>query len=154
KKRHRTPPTSSGRTGVGVAEFSNFLNARPPLTLASDGPPPPRAWAERDPDAAARLATARESITALSSSLEVPPENLMTPDVVRRVLWTPPDPADLGAVLAAYGARPWQVELVGPLLRQALSETAATRAARVSAARAAAAPTEVTVDVAPQVTDQ
>ena len=129
-------------------------DALPPLTLTSDGPPPPRAWAERDPDAAARLATARESITALSSSLEVPPENLMTPDVVRRVLWTPPDPADLGAVLAAYGARPWQVELVGPLLRQALSETAATRAARVSAARAAAAPTEVTVDVVEQVTDQ
>ncbi len=126
----------------------------PPLTLATDGPPPPRAWAERDPDAAARLATARESIAALSADLEVPAENLMTPDVVRRVLWAPPAPADLDAALAALGARAWQVEQVGPLLREALGETAATRAARVRAAQAATAPTAVTADVAEQVTDQ
>ena len=31
----------------------------PPLTIRSDGPPAPRVWAERDPVAAARLATAR-----------------------------------------------------------------------------------------------
>ncbi len=31
----------------------------PPLTIRTDGPPAPRVWAERDPVAAARLATAR-----------------------------------------------------------------------------------------------
>ena len=32
----------------------------PPLAARYDGPPPPRAWADRDPVAAARLATARD----------------------------------------------------------------------------------------------
>jgi len=105
----------------------------PPLSLPSDAPPPPRAWSERDPDAAARLATARESIAELSTRLAIPAENLMTPDVVRRVLWAPPGPGELDDVLRGHGARQWQVDLVGPLLREALSETALTRAARVPA---------------------
>lgn len=104
----------------------------PPLTLASDAPPPPRAWAERDPDAAARLALARQQLAALSADLSIPVENLMTPDVVRRVLWQTPDPHDLDDQLRSYAARPWQVRLVGPVLRAALSETAATRAARLA----------------------
>ena len=108
----------------------------PPLTLPSDAPPPPRAWSDRDPDAAARLATAREGIAELSAQLSVPVENLMTPDIVRRVLWDPPAPDDLDGAVTSLGARPWQVELVGPVLRGALSETAEARAAR--AARAAA----------------
>ena len=103
----------------------------PTLTLASDAPPPPRAWAERDPDAAARLATAREAIADLSVRVAVPIENLMTPDIVRRVLWQPPAADDLDEALRAQGARPWQVELVGPLVRESLSETAQTRAARL-----------------------
>ncbi|GAB3590100.1 ribonuclease D [Angustibacter peucedani] len=100
-------------------------------SLPSDGPPPPRAWADRDPDAAARLAHARAAIAELSEKLAVPVENLMTPDTVRRVLWEPPD--DLDARLVELRARPWQVELVGPLLREAMAETAASKAARDAA---------------------
>ncbi len=103
----------------------------PVHSLPTDGPPPPRAWADRDPDAAARLAHARASIAELSERVQVPVENLMTPDVVRRVLWEPP--ADLDARLRELRARPWQVELVGPLLQEAMHETAATRHARESA---------------------
>lgn len=112
----------------------------PPLALPSDAPPPPRSWADRDPDAAARLATAREAIVELSGRVAVPAENLMTPDVVRRVLWSPPDPTALDEVLRRHGARPWQIDLVGPLLRDALSETALTRASRAPAAPAAQPP--------------
>jgi ribonuclease D len=80
----------------------------------SDGPPTPRAWAERDPVAAERLARAREAIGRLSEEVDVPAENLMSPDSVRRVLWTPPgaDAEAVAARLTSYGARPWQVELV------------------------------------------
>lgn len=106
----------------------------PAHSLPSDGPPPPRAWAERDPDAAARLAHARAAIAELSERVQVPVENLMTPDVVRRVLWEPP--AHLDARLRELRARPWQIELVGPLLRDALHETAATQAARKAAVEA------------------
>ena len=120
----------------------------PPLSLAADGPPPPRAWADRDPDAAARLATAREAITALSVRVAVPVENLMTPDVVRRVLWQPPPAADLDDVLRAQGARPWQVELVRPLLLESLSETAQTRAARLPV------PADTPAESSAEVTDE
>jgi ribonuclease D len=88
------------------------------------GPPPPRAWADKDPAAAARLSAARAGVSALAERLNMPQENLITPDTVRRVCWEPPKGVDadsVGAALAGYGARPWQVELVTPVLVSALS---------------------------------
>ncbi|MFJ5530662.1 HRDC domain-containing protein [Streptomyces sp. NPDC093261] len=88
------------------------------------GPPPPRAWADRDPAAAARLSAARAAVSALAEELAMPQENLISPDVVRRLCWEPPKPADAASVAAAltgYGARPWQVEQVTPVLVTALS---------------------------------
>ncbi|GLX47737.1 3'-5' exonuclease [Streptomyces hygroscopicus subsp. hygroscopicus] len=88
------------------------------------GPPPPRAWADKDPSAAARLSAARAAVTALAERLSMPQENLISPDTVRRVCWQPPAVVDTGSVsaaLAGYGARPWQVELVTPVLVDALS---------------------------------
>jgi ribonuclease D len=88
------------------------------------GPPPPRAWADKDPAAAARLSAARAAISALAEQLNMPQENLITPDTVRRVCWEPPKVVDAEAVaeaLAGYGARPWQVEQVAPVLVAALS---------------------------------
>ncbi|MER6096615.1 ribonuclease D [Streptomyces sp. NPDC001728] len=91
------------------------------------GPPPPRAWADKDPVAAARLSAARTAVSALAEELNLPQENLITPDTVRRVCWEPPaqaGPESVAAALAGHGARPWQVELVTPLLVKALAETA------------------------------
>ncbi|WP_435973503.1 HRDC domain-containing protein [Streptomyces sp. Qhu_M48] len=91
------------------------------------GPPPPRAWADKDPVAAARLSAARAAVSALAEELNLPQENLITPDTVRRVCWEPPSPADADGVAAAltgHGARPWQVGLVTPLLVEALAATA------------------------------
>jgi len=54
-------------------------------------------------------------------------ENLLSPDLVRRLAWSPPpdaEPAAVGAVLAAGGARPWQVELAAALLADAVKATA------------------------------
>ncbi|MCX4856071.1 ribonuclease D [Streptomyces canus] len=91
-----------------------------PLT----GPPPPRAWADKDPAAAARLSAARAAVSALAESLNMPQENLITPDTVRRVCWEPPSVVSaesVGAALAGHGARAWQVEQVTPVLVAALS---------------------------------
>ncbi|WAX77319.1 ribonuclease D [Streptomyces sp. KMM 9044] len=88
------------------------------------GPPPPRAWADKDPVAAARLSSARAGVSALAGQLNMPQENLITPDTVRRVCWEPPQPADPESVtvaLAGYGARQWQVEQVTPVLVAALA---------------------------------
>ncbi|MEO3975723.1 ribonuclease D [Streptomyces sp. CAU 1734] len=89
-----------------------------------NGPPPPRAWADKDPAAAARLSAARAGVSALAEELNLPQENLITPDTVRRVCWEPPadaSPEGVARVLEALGARAWQVELVSPLLSEALT---------------------------------
>jgi len=98
----------------------------PPLTIRTEGPPAPRVWAERDPAAAARLATAREAVSAFAEQRQVPVENLLTPDYLRRVLWKPPavDSSEMATAvaeeLARLGARPWQVEIMAPMLTSAI----------------------------------
>ena len=89
-----------------------------------DGPPPARAWAERDPQAAARLSAARAALTEIADAHDLPSENLLTPDVLRRLLWEPPEPtqAAVAAQLAALGARIWQIGLVAEALSTILAE--------------------------------
>ncbi|MEU6551108.1 ribonuclease D [Streptomyces sp. NPDC046915] len=92
------------------------------------GPPPPRAWADKDPTAAARLSAARAGVSSLAERLSMPQENLITPDTVRRLCWEPPKSVDeesVGAALSGYGARAWQVELVTPVLVAALAAAGA-----------------------------
>jgi ribonuclease D len=96
----------------------------PQPAAAYTGPPPPRSWADKDPAAAARLSAARTAVSALAEELNLPQENLITPDTVRRLCWAPPSrlsPEVVGSTLASLGARPWQVQLITPLLTQALT---------------------------------
>ena len=101
-------------------------NELPPVANRSDGPPQVRSWADRDPVAAARLNTARAAVTALSEDRNVPVENLLTPDYMRRVLWTPPKVADeelddaVAAELKSFGARQWQIDLMAPIISEAI----------------------------------
>jgi ribonuclease D len=88
----------------------------PRATAPADGPPPVARWADRDPAAAARLAAARAGIAALSEQWTIPPENLLQPDLLRRVCWAPPTDGDVAGMLRAGGARPWQVQLVAPVV--------------------------------------
>lgn len=92
------------------------------------GPPPPRSWADRDPAAAARLSAARSAVSALAEGLNMPQENLITPDTVRRLCWEPParvDAESVAAALASHGARRWQISQVTPALVTALAPPAA-----------------------------
>ena len=99
----------------------------PALTVRSDGPPPARAWADRDPAAAARLTQARAVLGEVAQTRNIPIENLMSPDTIRRVLWTPPAEPTLESVvqaLLAHGARQWQVDIAGPILEEAINRPA------------------------------
>lgn len=96
----------------------------PPFTLAADGPPPARRWPERDPEAAARLVAARGVIAELVQTHEVPAENLLTPDLLRRTAWDPPTPITADTVadrLRAGGTRQWQIALIAGRLAAAMA---------------------------------
>jgi ribonuclease D len=95
-----------------------------PTTPPLDGPPPPHRWAERDPVAAARLTRCREAVTRIAGEHGLPPENLIAPDSVRRLAWSPPPDPELTAVadaLRSTGARDWQVGLIAAALTEALA---------------------------------
>ncbi|CAJ1505523.1 ribonuclease D [[Mycobacterium] holstebronense] len=101
-------------------------NPEPPEAGEStSGPPPPSRWARRKPEAAARLETVRAALGAVSEQVHVPTENLLTPELVRRLCWDWKPVASEPAVvieefLVAGDARPWQRELTVPALTQAL----------------------------------
>jgi len=99
-------------------------DALPKAAQATDGPPPVARWSDRNPDAAARLTAARAAVAAVGEQWAIPVENLLLPDLLRRVCWTPPADGDVAAALRAGGARPWQVELLGAPLDEALKATA------------------------------
>ncbi len=103
-----------------AAPDAELPSVRGPRTEA---PPPARAWADRDPDAAARLAAARTVMTETSATWSTPVENLLQPDLLRRLCWSPPTPItreSVEQVLVGGGARPWQVELLADRLSAAL----------------------------------
>ena len=85
---------------------------------------PPRLWADRDPAAAARLAAARQDLAAISEQLNIPVENLASPDAIRRLAWRPPEdvtPEGIDRVLYESGARDWQRELLRDCLARAMT---------------------------------
>ncbi len=89
----------------------------------TDGPPPPRAWADKNPEAADRLARSREVVVELAEKHDLPTENLISPQVVRNLAWEPPTPITVDTVteaLTADGARAWQIGLIIDPLTAAL----------------------------------
>jgi ribonuclease D len=101
-------------------DASELPRASPP----HDGPPPVARWADRDPDAAARLAAARAAVTEIGAHWSVPVENLLQPDLLRRLCWSPPADGDVAAALRAGGARQWQIDLLTERLEQAMKARA------------------------------
>lgn len=94
-----------------------------------NGPPPPARWSRRKPEAAARLEAARAGLAELSQRVEIPAENLVAPDLVRRLCWEwetsgSSDPVSVtDEYLRAGHARTWQRELVVPVLAVAVLRT-------------------------------
>jgi ribonuclease D len=104
---------------------------------SGEGLPPPRAWSDRNPDADRRLKAARPRVAEVAADLDLPVENLLTPDLLRRVAWTPPEPVDaerIGAALADLGARPWQVAATSQAIADAFVDQAQDAGSGVAAA--------------------
>jgi len=95
-----------------------------PLERATGGDalPPPRAWSDRNPEADARLKAARPLVEGRATALRMPTENLLTPELLRRLAWSPPIPTTLESVseaLTELGARSWQIEQTAQLIADA-----------------------------------
>ncbi|MDY6055498.1 ribonuclease D [Micrococcus sp.] len=118
----REAPRWLAAVRAGLADAAEG-QAPPRQVRGTDGPPPPRAWRDRDPLADRRLKTAKPRVARRAEQLGMPTENLLTPDTLRRICWAPPTPItpeSVAAFLTEHGARPWQVENVGAVITVAL----------------------------------
>jgi ribonuclease D len=96
----------------------------PEANEAQSGPPPAARWARRTPEAAARREAAKASLAERSQRVSVPAENLITPEVVRRLCWDWHPVGDTATAVEEFlvdaKVRPWQRELTVPVLTAAL----------------------------------
>lgn len=97
----------------------------PPARVHSDSLPPARAWAERKPEADRRLRAARAALSEVSESINIPLENLLTPEVLRQLAWEPPEQLteeQVRSALEQAGARPWQCDVTTQAITVAFVE--------------------------------
>ena len=96
----------------------------PEARSKTDTLPPIKLWRERFPEKFIPLSHARFNLAAKAQELSIPLENLISPELVRRICWSAPESSVLAA-LEALGARRWQAEIAAPILEAALLETVA-----------------------------
>lgn len=105
---------------------TGLANIDPPtLRVPGETMPPPRVWADKNPEADRRLKFARAAVTDVSTDLAIPVENLLTPELLRRVSWSPPaEPTrdTVAAALAELGARRWQLDATSQVIADAFVE--------------------------------
>jgi len=102
-----------------LGRSTDELPARAPAD--PDRVPPPKAWANRRPEADARLKAARPAVAERADELRMPTENLLTPALLRRVAWEPEgeDRESIERQLRSLGAREWQVTITAPVIAAA-----------------------------------
>ena len=101
----------------------------PTMRTNADTLPPIKLWRDKFPEKFAPLSHARAAIELIAEENQIPVENLITPEYVRRVCWKPPVGAtstlsvsEVESALSELGARQWQIDLVAPALAAALLE--------------------------------
>ena len=104
-------------------------NEWPAIRTNTDGLPPIKLWRDRFPEKFAPLSHARALIEAIAAANTIPVENLISPETVRRICWSPPpgattsrDETSVSSALIELGARQWQVDLVASAIADALLE--------------------------------
>ena len=101
----------------------------PAIRANTDTLPPIKLWRDKFPEKFAPLSHARALIEIIAEENSLPVENLITPELVRRICWSPPpgstessSPDLVRTALLELGARTWQVDLVAQALAAALLE--------------------------------
>lgn len=94
----------------------------PEVKSKSDSLPPIKIWRDKFPEKFAPLSHARFNLQKRAEELSIPLENLISPEVVRRICWSAGERHDLSVTeaLLALGARRWQAEIAAPIIEVAL----------------------------------
>jgi len=95
-------------------------NDYPEMRAAGDSMPPTKIWKERFPEKYAPYTHARAAVEARALELDIPVENLISPDVIRKLVWKLSD--DVAKDAIELGARPWQVAEIAELVTAAMLE--------------------------------
>ncbi len=106
---------------------SNQLEINIEPAERGNGIPNHKSWERRFPEAHHRLEVVRPLVIAAATELQIPVENLLTPDYLRRVCFEPHD--DIAVQLRSYGARNWQIEAVTEVIQKGLLVAAQTQSA-------------------------
>lgn len=97
----------------------------PRRTISDGAIPPPRSWAQRNPQAAERWDLVRPAVVARAEELGLAAEVLVSPEVIRVLCWSGfehgIDADTAAALLSAEGCRAWQVEQLTPAVVAALA---------------------------------
>ena len=138
-------PTSKGQL-AGMSTFTGRLSRKqldrwwaaiergtstedlPPMRVRGATLSTPRNWKERHPEAYARFVASRAEIVAIAAELVIPVENVLTPDILRKLCWEPPTDASVAAietVLTEAGARAWQVDAPSERIAESFAHAAA-----------------------------
>ncbi len=92
----------------------------PRRTMAEGSIPPPRAWAQRNPEAAQRWEVVRPAVVATAEALGIAAEVLVPPDAIRQLCWQ--GSSDPATFLEQQGCRAWQVQQLLEPLSEALAQ--------------------------------
>lgn len=98
----------------------------PSRKAVEQGLPAVGRWQQQNPAAATRLRAVRARLTEVAEQIGVPAENLLAPDVVRRLCWDglgDTSPSSVDDWLTAHDARSWQRGLTAVPVADALSGT-------------------------------
>jgi ribonuclease D len=95
-------------------------NEYPEMRATGDSMPPTKIWKERFPEKYAPYTHARAAVELRASELNIPVENLISPDVIRKLVWKLSTDVTKDAI--ELGARSWQVAEIADLVSAALLE--------------------------------
>lgn len=98
----------------------------PPLKVKGDGLPQIKIWRDRFPEKYIPLSHARARLGEAAMERELPVENLLTPELMRKICWNyggnSASTAEIASDLASWGARRWQIEITASILSACLDE--------------------------------
>lgn len=93
----------------------------PARRTPSTGVPHPKNWDRTNPEAAALWTRVRPAVDELACEISLQPSLIAPPAILQEVVYRHRNGQDPAESLLLAGARPWQVEFLGPLLDETIA---------------------------------